>query len=316
MAVMNPANLAVDKVFDATLRRRFFKGVRFDEPEGDPGWFGPESAVWYVHQHTPTLLLGLFAAALIETLHPDFAWMGEQHSRGVERVDGVPTGRLDPEGVLVRGGHSVAFFMAVAYGPTEAAERVTKAVRGMHHTIRGVRPDGRAYDADDPETLRWAYATVVWGIATAHERYHPRPLRGERLDDYYREFVRVGEALGGTDLPATKQEVLDLLLESVPLMGVTMPTADFVSAVGGAGFPVFIRPAHSVFKWAILDLQPPWAKKLLQVPRTSAPVTAARRAALWSLINAGSLAAGDLREPRLARARVRAVRAPLRSVAA
>ncbi len=149
-----------------------------------------------MHRHPPTLLLGLFAAALIETLHPDFAWMGEQHSRGVKRVDGVPTGRLDPEGVAVRGGHSVAFFMAVAYGPTDAAERVTRAVNGMPHTIRGVRPDGRVYDADDPETLRWAYATVVWGIVTAHERYHPRPLR------------------------ATKQEVLDLLDENVPLMGV------------------------------------------------------------------------------------------------
>jgi uncharacterized protein (DUF2236 family) len=170
---MFPANVLQDRAFDQLARRRFFKGIEFDAPSGDPGWFGPDSAVWYVHEHVPALVLGLFAAALIETLHPDFAWMGRDHSRGIERVDGVPTGRIDPEGALVRAGHSYSFFMAVAYGSTRSAEQVVRAVSGMHHTVRGVRPDGRRYDADDPETLRWAYATVVWGIAAAHSRYTP-----------------------------------------------------------------------------------------------------------------------------------------------
>lgn len=161
MEIINPAGLAVDQAFEHLIRRRFFKGVRFDGPAGDQGWFGPKSPVWYVHEHTPALILGLGAAAVIETLHPDFAWMGFDHTRAIERVDGVPTGRLNPEGLLVRGGHSFSFFMAVGYGPTEAADRVTRAVRGMHNNVRGVRPDGRPYDADDPETLRWAYATVV-----------------------------------------------------------------------------------------------------------------------------------------------------------
>lgn len=306
MVVLNPANLVYDKAFDTLIRAHFFRGVRFDEPAGDPGWFGPGSAVWYVHQHTPAMLVGLFAAALIETLHPDFAWMGEQHSRGVERIDGVPTGRLDLEGIAVRGGHSVAFFMAVAYGPTEAAERVTRAVKGMHHTIRGVRPDGRAYDADDPETLRWAYATVVWGIASAHERYHPRPLRGAQLDRYYREFVKVGEALGGKDLPASKQDVLDLLKDNVPLMGVTMPTADFLRNLDGVALPLPVRPASALFKWALLDLLPPWAKRLIGVRRSPRAVTLMRRAAMWSALNGLQFAAGELREPRQARVRASA----------
>lgn len=139
--VANPASVAVDYAFDSLIRAHFFKGVRFDSPAGDPGWFGPSSAVWYVHEHNPALVLGLFASAAIETLHPDFAWMGQDHSRGVRRVDGEPVG-LDPKGLLTRAGHSHSFFMAVAYGSSDAAERVTRAVRGMHHTIRGVRPDG------------------------------------------------------------------------------------------------------------------------------------------------------------------------------
>jgi uncharacterized protein (DUF2236 family) len=76
------------------------------------------------------------------------------------------------EGAAVRFGHSVAFFIGTAYGSTETAERLARTVRAMHHTVEGTRPDGLPYDADDPE-WRWNYATVVWGLATAHEG-HPR----------------------------------------------------------------------------------------------------------------------------------------------
>jgi uncharacterized protein (DUF2236 family) len=301
--VANPAGAVVDLAFDRLVRQNFFPGIRFDEPAGDPGWFGPASPVWYVHEHTPALVLGLFAAAGIETLHPDFAWMGQQQSRGVRRVDGEPVG-LDLNGVLTRAGHSYSFFMAVAYGPSAAAERVTRAVRGMHHKIRGVRPDGRAYDADDPETLRWAYATVVWGIAAAHERYHARPLRGADLDEYYRQFVRVGEALGGTDLPASKSDVAEYLRESVPLMGVTMPSADYFAGLGGEGVPWPLRPALSMLQWAVIDLQPGWAKKLLRFPHYGPVTTKLRRAAVWSALNGARYGAGPLPETRAARARV------------
>lgn len=301
--VANPASVAVDQAFDVLIRRNFFKGVTFDAPEGDPGWFGPDSAVWYVHEHTPALVLGLFASAAIETLHPDFAWMGQQHSRGVRWVDGEPSG-LDLKGLLTRAGHSYSFFMAVAYGPSHAAERVARTVRGMHGTVRGVRPDGRGYDAADPETLRWAYATVVWGIATAHERYHPRPLRGADLDVYYREFTRIGEALGGTDLPATKSDVRDCLRASIPLMGVTMPTVEFLAGLGGAVSPAPLRPALRLLQWAVLDLQPRWAQRLLRVPRSSSTSIRLHRAAMWSALNGIHYAAGPLPETRAARARV------------
>ncbi len=304
MAITNPAGFALDLVFEP-YRRRFFKGLRFDQPPGDPGWFGRKSAVWYVHEHTPALILGLIAAAVIETLHPDFAWMGYDHSRALERVDGEPTGRLDAEGRLVRGGHSFAFFMAVAYGPSDAAAQVTRTVRGMHSRIRGIRPDGRAYDADNAETLRWAYATVVWGIATAHERYHARALRGADIDEYYRQFTAVGRALGGVDLPETKAEVTKYLFDTVPLMGVTMPTVDTLNALSPRRTPLPVRAITDLLEWAVLDLQPGWAKKLLRVPRYSPAELVARRAAVWSVINAIQYGAGPIRETRQARGRVR-----------
>jgi uncharacterized protein (DUF2236 family) len=302
---MNPFGVAQDRAFDHLIRRRFFRGLAFDTPVGDPGWFGRDSAVWYVHEHVPALVTGLFASALIETLHPDFAWMGRDHSRSVERINGVATGRMDEEGILQRAGHSYSFFMTVAYGSTESAERVTRAVRGMHSAVRGTRPDGRHYDATDPDTLRWAYATVVWGLATAHERYHARPLRD--IDEYYGQFVRVGEELGGTDLPATKASVDAYLREHVALMGVTMPTVSFLSSLAGREQPRVIRPVLRQLEWAVLDLQPDWAQTLLRF--SPGPTARMRRAATWCAINGIRYGAGPLPEVTDARARALAPKA-------
>ncbi len=178
--------------------------------------------------------------------------MAYDHSRIPERVDGIPTGGIDPEGAAVRLGHSLSFFIGTAYGSTPTAERLARTVRAMHHTIKGTRPDGLAYDADDPEWLRWNYATVVWGLATAHERYHRRPLRD--IDRYYREFVRVGESLGGTDLPATKAEVAECLESYLPRLALTPikafgtgPNLREQGQAVGAGRPVhgLGRPRHA-----------------------------------------------------------------------
>ncbi|GAC52900.1 hypothetical protein GOAMI_15_00900 [Gordonia amicalis NBRC 100051 = JCM 11271] len=150
--------------FDENVRAKFFRGMEFESPAGDPGWFGPDSATWYVHSHTPALIFGLQCASYLERLDPSIFWMGMHHSRLVRRrEDGTPTMSIDPDGAMARLGHSLAFFMGTAYGSTDSAERLARTVRAMHHTIKGVRPDGATYDADDPDWLRWNYATVVWG---------------------------------------------------------------------------------------------------------------------------------------------------------
>ena len=147
----------------------------------------------------------------------------------------------------------------------------------MHHTIKGTRPDGLAYDADDPDWLRWNYATVVWGLATAHELYHPRPLRGKKLDRYYGEFVRVGHALGGTDLPTTKAETLDCLESYLPRLALTHGAA----MATGPNLPL----PQSAIDWAIRDTMPKWAAQLVQHTVPQPVERAARRAAVWPAIN-------------------------------
>jgi uncharacterized protein (DUF2236 family) len=287
----------INRQFDRAIRANYFRGMQFAEPVGDPGWFGPGSAVWHVHSHMEALIFGLQCAAYLERLDPSIYWMGVQHSRLVQRTaDGTPTGRLDPAGANARLGHSIAFFIGTAYGSTATAERLATTVRAMHHTIKGTRPDGLAYDADDPDWLRWNYATVAWGIARAHQLYHPQPLRGNDIDRYYGEFVRVGHALGGTDLPATKAEVLECLESYLPRLALTHGTA--MATGTNVGLPL------SALDWAIRDTMPRWAKQLIGHRSPNAVERTARRATVWSAINGVHLASGAIPEFQQARARV------------
>ncbi len=304
MKVLLPHQVLEHKVrsdFDRDVRQRFFRGLEFAGPQGDPGWFGPDSAVWHVHSHTTALIFGLQCAAFMERLDPSIYWMGSDHSRVVERdADGMPTGRLDLEGAQRRLGHSVAFFIGTAYGSTRTAEKLAQTVRSMHHTVKGIRPDGLAYDADDPDWLRWNYATVVWGIATAHQMYHPVPLRD--IDRYYREFVRVGHALGGTDLPATKADTLDCLKSYLPKLALTHGAA--LSTGAALLDNPDVPPAAKFFDWAIRDTMPAWAAEMVMYRPPHPVERAARRAATWAAINGSQTAMGPLREFRQAQRRV------------
>ena len=287
------------KQFHQAIRKNFFRGTEFAGPEGDPGWFGPGSAVWHVHSHLESLIFGLQCAAFLERLDPSIYWMGVHHSRLVKpetRDDPMP--EIDPKGAMVRLGHSVGFFIGTAYGSSPTADRLALAVRSMHHTIKGTRPDGARYDADDPEWLRWNYATVVWGIATAHQLYHPNPLRGKAIDRYYGEFVRVGQALGGTELPTTQRETMECLKSYLPKLAVTYGTA----MATGPNLPL----PQAALNWAVRDTMPSWAKGLIQHRDPNIVEQTARRAMIWTLINGIHVAAGPVPEFEQAKARVAA----------
>ncbi|MEO5875258.1 MAG: oxygenase MpaB family protein [Streptosporangiaceae bacterium] len=304
MLTLNPVATRFEQSFDRDIRSKFFRGLEFDGPEGDPGWFGPDSAVWYVHSHLPCLILGLVGAAYIEGLDPSISWMGYDHSRLVERVDGVPTGKIDLDGAAVRLAHSISFFIGTAYGSTTTAENLARTVRSMHHTIKGTRPDGLAYDADDPDWLRWNYATVVWGLATAHERYHARPLRGADLERYYAEFVRVGEALGGTDLPATKADVAACLESYLPRLAITPIKASQTGPNAKNNGARAWEPGSAFMDWAARDMLPGWAQKLSLYEPPNRLRLRARRSTLWLALNGLQESTGPMPEFRQALARV------------
>jgi uncharacterized protein (DUF2236 family) len=310
MAILqNPAAVIFDRIFAQAVRSRFFQGLDFAEPKGDQGWFGPDSAVWYVHAHMPLVALGLFSSATMEQLDPSTISGGYHHSRAVKRDgDGNPTFAIDPEGAAVRFGHSLAFFLGVAYGPTDTAEKCVRIVRAMHGTVHGVSAlTGMRYDARDPELLRWNYANVVWGLATAHERYHFAPLRGAELDRYYREFTRVGYALGGTDLPASKAEVLEVLDSWVPKLAMLPAVSRALWPNNRHAIPIWQWPPHALLNWIIRDMQPRWARNLYMHTRPDPLTLWSTRQALKVMLNSAHLLPGPLPEFRQAQARVTGV---------
>ncbi|WP_083884395.1 oxygenase MpaB family protein [Nocardia higoensis] len=312
MGTKTASEITVDRSFSDRIadlafqptRERFFKNVQFEEPAGDPGWFGPDSAVWYLFSHTPTVQIGLAAAAMIETLHPDMAWMSVEHTRVLERKNGVPTGKFDEDALASRGGHTLSFFLGVAMGSTEVAERVSRVVRGMHDRVGGVRPDGHEYRASDPDLLAWNYVTMAWALSAIHERYHPRPMRGERLEQFFREFARMGLELGASEVPTTRAGVYKYLEDSIPMLGVTMPTVDLLNPLAPWRHPVYQRPVYALLYWAVQDLHPDWAQRLMNTPQYSRPKKAVLRAITRLLLQ--SVRDGKIREVRQAHARAAA----------
>ncbi len=172
---------------------------------GDPGLFGPDSVTWRVHAH-PSALVGGLRALLLQTFHP-LAMAGiAEHSNY----------RDDPLGRFRR---TAEFVAATTYGTTEEANRAIAIVRRVHVHVRGVAPDGRPYRADDPALLSWVHNVEVESILIAYQRFGPGLSRSES-DQYVREMVRVGSAVGADQLPDTARE-LRQWVASVPERKVT-----------------------------------------------------------------------------------------------
>lgn len=307
--LQNPVAVIFDRIFAQAIRSRFFSGLDFAGPKGDQGWFGPDSAVWYVHSHMPLVSLGLFSSAMMEQLDPATISGGYHHSRAIKHDGGEkPAFAIDPDGAATRFGHSLAFFLGVAYGPTETAEKCARIVRAMHGTVHGVSElTGAQYDARNPDLLRWNYANVVWGLATAHERYHFAPLRGADLDRYYREFTRVGYALGGTDLPSSKGEVLEVMDEWVPKLALLPSVSQAVWPNNRHVVPIWQWPPQAVLNWIIRDMQPRWARSLYMHTRPDPLTLWSVRKSLKVMLNSAHLFPGPLTEFRQAQARVTGV---------
>jgi uncharacterized protein (DUF2236 family) len=300
-SVLNPMDAAFEWV-----RPDYFKKARFDGPAGDPGWFGPDSAAWYVHMHTPSVFIGMINTAIIDILHQDIQYAVYDHSKLVGRNDdgSVRSGTFSGEGLGIRAGHTFSFFTGVVYGSTETAESLCRTVKAMHGNVKGQRPDGRRYDADDPEFFRWTYATVVDGLAGAHERYHPKPLRGSDLDQFYRDYTKVGEALGGVDLPATKAECQRVLVESpsAEQVGLNADNIKYIQLMQPpkAKLP---KPFYDFGYWMIMDMMPPPVQQAVGFTQPSATVLKNYRRFGRLMLNAPR-ALGELREVEQARRRV------------
>lgn len=228
-------------------------GVQFTEPIGDPGLFGPDSSIWYVHSDVACLVGGL-SGLLLGALHQPTMHGTNQHSSYSD----------DP---LARLGRTASFVNAMTFGSRPVIEKTCDLVRKMHKRVNGAMPDGRPYDANDDDQLIWTGMTQAYSVMRAHLRYHPRPLEGARIDEYYAQYSEFAKHLGATKhVPENRAEVDAYFTEMRPLLTYAEETAelaDFFRAPNGPDSTA--RAGSLVISRAAFDLLPDFAQRLYGV---------------------------------------------------
>jgi uncharacterized protein (DUF2236 family) len=230
----------------------------------DWGWFGPGSVTWRVHADLSMLVAGVAAFAL-QSLHP----------RALAGV--VDHGSFDRD-FFGRTKRTGAFIVTVTYGTSAEAAHACHLVRRIHERVVGHTPDGRPYDASEPELLDWVHVTQYAATAAAHRRFGAHPLSDAELDRYVAEVARVGEEMEVPEPPRTWVELDAALQRHRPYLAVGEQARGALRFLADPpGVSWVLRPVWRViFAGAIASL-PPFARHLIGSSRpTGAEVAACR----------------------------------------
>lgn len=220
--------------------------------DDDPGWFGPDSAIWEVHASSAMLIGGL-RALLLQTLHP-LAMAGvAQHSDY----------RNDPWGRLHRTGRFVG---ATTYGNAASAESAVETVRRVHKRVKGFAPDGRPYSANDPHLLLWVHVTEVDSFLAAFNRYGDHQISPERQDQYVAEMAVIATALGAETPPKSVAELAETIERFRSECGGSRQTRDATRFLLNPPVGLLTRPAYGIITAAAIGLLPTWARLQLLLP--------------------------------------------------
>ena len=142
------------------------------------------------------LLLGGTAALLLQVAHPLVGAGVAEHSDF----------RRDPFGRLVR---TLNTTLAIVFGTMPQARAGLARIDRRHVRVRGATPEGRAYDARDPQLVVWVQATLVLTSLRLYELVMGRLSDAER-ESYWAEARFFASQLGATaaSLPETYADLL------------------------------------------------------------------------------------------------------------
>ncbi len=230
------------------------KEIDFENPKGEPGLFGPRSAIWQVHGDFTSMLCGGISALLLQMLHP-LALAGVwDHSRFREDI----FGRLR---------RTSQFISATTFGTTDDAERLIAKVQGIHQRISGVAPDGTPYRASDPALLTWVHVAECSSFMASNLRYKRTIVTAARQEQYYREAAEVARRLGAEDIPETPRQVAEYLQDMRPQLRCDERTQEVAQVLLTTRLPG--RLSRPVGRWMMvagIDLLPDWAQQMLAIP--------------------------------------------------
>jgi uncharacterized protein (DUF2236 family) len=196
-------------------------------------------------------LVGGLSGLLLGALHQPTLYGTNQHSSYSD----------DP---LARLGRTASFVNAMTWGSTPVVERTCDLVRKLHRGVRGTMPDGRPYSAEDSDQLIWTAMTQAHCVMRAHLRYHPHPVAGERIDEYYTQYARFAIELGAaTPVPSSRVEVADYFHDMRPLLTFAEETAELADFFRQPfGSDPIAKAASLIITRAAFDTLPGWARRL------------------------------------------------------
>lgn len=224
--------------------------VRYSQPPGDPGLFGPDSVCWRVHSDTTAMFVGGFAALMLQALEP----------RTLAGVFDHSNFRADPYGRLQR---TSTFVMGTTYAGRADAEALIARVRALHGRVRGQAPDGRPYSALDSDLLTWVHVCEMYSYLRAYRRYVEPRLDTATQDRYYDEVAQVAERLGARDVPRSRAAVADYLTGMQPWLVCDARVHDILHFLRTAPPPTAAaRPFARLLFQASAELLPAWAQSL------------------------------------------------------
>lgn len=225
----------------------------FGGPPGDPGLVGPGSVSWEIHADPAAISIGGLGAIVLEILHPSVMAGVQDHS----------TYREDP---LRRSRTTYGYVVTTTFANTQAATRLIKAVHGVHSRIEGVRPDGVAYRALEPELIGWVHTCIPWAVMTAFELYN-RPLTVDERDRYLSEQAVIGRMAGADEVPETAAELEEYVEWMRPRLSVNAQTLEFFEFLladlpGAQPTGAVVRASRQFQVGMGLGLMPPWAGRM------------------------------------------------------
>ncbi|BAJ32647.1 MULTISPECIES: oxygenase MpaB family protein [Kitasatospora] len=249
------------------LRRRLLREInstvhgadlhleRYDRPAGDPGLFGADSVVWQVHGHPAGMLVGGFAALMLQSLHPVAMRAVAEHSDY----------RTDPVGRLHR---TARFVSTTTLGSSAAAEAAIADVRRIHGYVRGRDAEGRPYRADDPDLLCWVHTAEAACFLAGYQVFAGEGrLGGRQCDDYLAEVAQIGQLLGADGVPVSRAGLARYLDEVRGQLASSPEALEAVALLRGFGRTRRERLAVRILTNAAIGLLPAWARRALGVHR-------------------------------------------------
>jgi uncharacterized protein (DUF2236 family) len=214
------------------------------------GLFGPQSVAWRVHGDVTSMMVGGIAGLLLQMLHPAVLAGVWDHSNF----------RADMHGRLRR---TARFIALTTYGGTDEAHAVIARVRGIHGRVRGILPDGRPYDANDPALLAWVHVTETVCFLNAWMRYAEPDMKLADRDRYFAEMACVAQGLGADPIPRSTAEVRRLIDTMRPSLLCDARTREIASLVlHQRAQSLMAEPVQALTMRAAVDLLPDWARRM------------------------------------------------------